>query len=106
RDRSARNVGVRVVHGELNAERDAGEGHHPPELAGADDSDAHDRPQPAAGSGFARTPAVCRSRNAARASLKGGWRPARMAVASSAALRAPGSPIATVATGMPAGICA
>ena len=98
-DGRARNVGAPVVHRELDAERNAGKSHHPAELAGADDADAHGQPQPAAGSGFARTSAVCRSRNAASASLNGGWRPARMAVARSAALRAPGSPIATVATG-------
>src|SRR5688572_5245289 len=104
-DRRARHVSAAVVHRELEPERDPGEGHHPAELAGADDADAHGGPQLAAGSGRARTSAVCRSRNAASASRSGGCRAARIAVARRAALRAPASPIATVATGTPTGIC-
>src|SRR5688572_2718540 len=104
-DRRARYVAAAVVHRELEPERDPGEGHHPAELAGADDADAHGGLQLAAGSGRARTSAVCRSRNAASASRSGGCRAASIAVARRAALRAPASPIATVATGTPTGIC-
>ncbi len=42
-DCRARHVRTAVVHRELEAERDAGQGHHPAELAGADDTDAHGR---------------------------------------------------------------
>jgi len=61
--------------------------------------------QPVDGSGFDRTSAVCRSRNARSASINGGCLPASIAAASNAAFFAPGSPMATVATGTPAGIC-
>ncbi len=63
-DGCARHVAAAVVHREPEPERDPGEGHHPAELAGADDADAHGGLQFAAGSGRARTSAVCRSRNA------------------------------------------
>ena len=53
----------------------------------------------------ARTFSLCSARNCRSLSRRAGRLLARMATASSAALRAPGAPMASVPTGIPAGIC-
>ena len=40
-DGGARHVGAAVIHREIEPERNSGKGHHPAELTGADDADAH-----------------------------------------------------------------
>src|SRR5205823_10325358 len=57
------------------------------------------------GSVIARTAVVCLARNAASLAESDGSLRASHATANSAALAAPASPIAKVATGMPFGIC-
>ena len=57
------------------------------------------------GSGWARTLAVCSARNFLSAASISGRLFARMAAAARPALVAPATPMANVATGMPAGIC-
>src|SRR5450755_1871122 len=57
------------------------------------------------GSVFARAVAVCLARKSASLAANDGSLRASHAMANSAALAAPASPIAKVATGMPLGIC-
>ena len=57
------------------------------------------------GSGFESTFSVCSARNFLSAASISGRLLARMAAAASPALVAPATPMANVATGMPAGIC-
>src|SRR4051794_35755979 len=58
-----------------------------------------------AGSGASSTDCVCAARNTASRSRTPGSERARIAAASRAALTAPARPIASVPTGIPAGIC-
>ena len=94
----------RIQTQEIQPERIAGQCEHAAELAGAHDSDGHER-DVARGSGLPRTPAVWRSRKPSSAAAMAGYLLARIAAAHSAALVAPAAPMANVATGTPAGIC-
>ena len=95
-------VGVRVEEPEAQTERVAGEGEHAPKLTTAEDRDVH---ASSAGSGWARTVSVCASLHRLSASRISGWLAPRIEAARSAALTAPARPIASVPTGIPAGIC-
>src|SRR5690606_9323119 len=95
-------VGCRIEKYELHAERVASERQHAPELSTADDAYLHDSSR---GSGLASTLRVCSARNAFSAVAYCGYLLPRILAASSAALMAPALPIASVATGTPAGIC-
>src|SRR5580692_7528428 len=109
----------RVEKTESQSQRISRQGEHVPQLPAAEDPDAHarllllasfDNPLFSAaaldGSGLARTRWVWAPRKLRSASRMGGNLPPRIAAASSAALMAPALPIASVPTGMPAGICA
>src|SRR3546814_6223859 len=84
------------------AELRRGHGEHAPELAAADDPDG------GAGckchSGLSAMPSVWRRRQASSLSARASSAVARIAAAISPALAAPALPIASVLTGMPAGI--
>ena len=97
-------VGCRVEEQKVQAQRIAREREHPAQLASTDNTYRHAL-LITRGSGVSRTVAVCLSRNASRAVATAGYLLARMEAAQTAALVAPATPIANVATGMPAGIC-
>src|SRR6185437_9315720 len=75
-----------IEEAEAQTQRVAGQGQHATQLTAAEDADLH---APSRGSGCARTFCVCSSRYRASAPRYGGCFPARMAVASRAALTAP-----------------
>src|SRR5262249_29867496 len=87
---------------ELVTEGNPGERQHATELAPAEHADLHPL---FLGSGFASTAAVCLARYAFTASRMCACLLPRISAASSAAFTAPERPIASVPTGMPAGIC-
>src|SRR5690606_71012 len=90
-----------VHHQEAQPQRRAGKREHVGQLPAAEDADGgHFR-----GSSAASTSAVCCARNADSAEATPGWSGASIAAANRAALAAPASPMAKVATGTPAGIC-
>src|SRR5690606_29399142 len=83
------------------ATRRGGQRHPPGQLPASEDAE----PVHVRGSSLAATSALCRSLKASSAPAIRGWSAARIAAANRAALAAPASPIAKVATGTPAGIC-
>src|SRR3569833_621743 len=100
---SRRCIFGRIQKQEIQSERIARQSKHPAELASAHDSYSHTL-LVVRGSGVSSTVAGCRSRKDSSAPLISGYLLARMAAAQSAALVAPATPIASVATGVPAGI--
>src|SRR5882762_4621726 len=102
-----------VEKAEMQTERVARESEHVAELSAAEDANGHARLPfffagggAAEGSGLARTRPVCSERNLRKASRMARCFAPRMEAARSAALTAPDLPMASVPTGMPAGICA
>src|SRR5882762_5415098 len=98
---------------EMQTQRVTRESEHVAELSAAEDADGHARlpfffagGRAAEGSGLARTRPVCSERNLRKASRMARCFAPRMEAARSAALTAPDLPMASVPTGMPAGICA
>src|SRR3984957_5328401 len=95
----------------FEAEPRGGQGEHAAELAAAEDADGGLRFE--SGSGCAHAPsfgasataAVWRARHASSRLPSAGSPSAKMLAASSAALIAPGWPMASVPTGTPGGIC-
>src|SRR5690606_12805194 len=83
-----------------------GHGQHSAELAAAENADRRAwRNHAQAQAGRSATARVWAARNACSRPASSGSATARIAAASSPALVAPGSPIASVPTGIPAGIC-
>ena len=80
---------------------------HAAELPAADDADhsTGDEPAHSVSAGCSATAAVCLARHWSRRLLSAASESASTDAASSAALMAPALPIASVPTGMPAGIC-
>src|SRR5581483_1607023 len=91
-----------VERAKAQAERVARKRQHAPQLPAAEDADLH---HASLGSGRLSTASVCRSRYALSAARNCGCLLPSIAAASSAALMAPARPMASVPTGMPAGIC-
>src|SRR5262245_6160717 len=90
---------------EVQAERVACQSEHAAQLARAHHANGHARLDVSRGSEFASTLAVCCARCFSSAAPNSGCALARIAAALKAALVAPATPIANVATGIPAGIC-
>src|SRR5207249_9423570 len=113
RDMAGRRVGIRAEDAAAEAEPGGRQRRHPPELAAAEDADGGARGEAlaavgahagGASLGLSATASVWRARQRSSAAATAGSDSARMAAASSAALIAPALPMASVATGTPAGI--
>src|SRR5262249_20572591 len=89
----------------VEAQARGGERQHAAELAAAEDADRSAGREHAYARGSSPTSAVCLARNMASRSASTGSLSARIEAASSAALAAPASPMASVPTGTPFGIC-
>src|SRR6266851_7378082 len=112
-DAAYRCFGRGIEKTEMQTERVARESEHVAELAAAEDADGHAclpfffaGGGAAEGSGLARTRPVCSARNLRKASRMARCFAPRMEAARSAALTVPDLPMASVPTGIPAGICA
>src|SRR5690606_2992340 len=105
-DLTGRGVPIRRVGMDPVAHTLCRQGEHAAQLAAAQNPENGTRRDDLAQLSLSsRTRWACAVRNSCSLQRKSGRLPARMEIASSAALRAPATPMAMVATGMPAGIC-
>src|SRR5204863_4417264 len=104
---SRRRISFRTENVDTISHPARGDGEHAAELAAAHQTDGGARQvAPRHGTRCVSTASVCRFRNASTFFRTFSSVVARMLAASSAAFVAPGVPIASVPTGIPAGICA
>ncbi|MNX89706.1 hypothetical protein D3C86_1217280 [compost metagenome] len=111
-DLRSRAIGLRFQHDGSVVETGSGHRQHAPELPAADDADGqvgrlchHFCRHWALSMGYSATAADWRARQASSRSARSSSLSARTAAARRAALIAPALPMASVPTGMPAGIC-
>src|SRR5688572_25858844 len=106
-DRGGRAMGIGVEDVHLVAERTRGQRGHAPELPAAQDAERRaGQDRPAHGTPSPSTSSRRASLHARSRAASSGWRSATMRAARSAALAAPGLPMASVPTGTPFGIWA
>ena len=106
-DLRCRAIRLRLQDDGAVAEAGGGHRQHAAELSAADDADRRAGGEPAhsVSEGCSATAAVCLARHWSRRCASAASDSASTEAASSAALMAPALPIASVPTGMPAGIC-